>query len=566
VPVQAKFRRILSAHPVLCFAVVSAFWILLLYHRALTAPFAYDDLTIVQKNPALRSWSGTLRYFAVSASFSADFLGVSGSYYRPLTWLSFALDRRLWGLEAAGFHFTNLALTWLNAILAFVLLKRLGVSLALAMLAPLVWLGLPVNSEAVIWISARCYSLSVFFLLTTLLLARSYLIKNRLSVAIAYFCASLASLLSHETGLLIVPLTVLLAFAQNKLASVSRRLLHLLLAGFGADAIYFLLKHLASRGLPSSFSLSLYSAATEFFQYLAWMLLPLGMSIERSTDTPPNTLTSSAVIAWIAFGALCGGLIVVQKKFPELAGGWCWMTLALLPFCLIALYQGMGERYTYLASLGLAFAVVGTILRSKKRARSAAGLVAVAWVLWGAWCLEARAADWSNEAQLYRSSLETTPRSWVLLLNLGNAYLQNAQYDAAKEAYQRALTVNPKAVKAAINLAASLQMLGDLAGAEKEYQYALSLAPSQGDIYTNLGSVVFGEGKTAYAEQLLKRAVSLNAYDATAYFDLAVLYQRSGRYPQAAEMFEKTLALNPEYPDARRGLDQARAKMQQSLK
>ena len=384
--------------------------------------------------------------------------------------------------------------------------------------------------------------------------------------AVAYFCASLASLLSHETGLLIIPLTALLAFLYIQRANFRLSLLHLLLAGFGADAIYFLLKHVASRGLPGSFSLSLNSAATEFFQYLGWMLLPLGLSIERSTDTPPNTLTSSAAIAWIAFAALCGGLVAVQNKFRELAGGWCWVTLALAPFCVVALYQGMGERYTYLASLGLAFAVVGTVLRSKRPARSAAGLVAAAWVLWGAWRLEARAADWSNEAQLYASSLETTPRSWVLLLNLGNAYLQNAQYDAAKETYQRALTMNPKAVKAAINLAASLQMLGDLTGAEKEYQYALSLAPSQGDIYTNLGSLVFGEGKTAYAEQLLERAVSLNAYDATAYFDLGVLYQRSGRYRQAAEMFEKTLALNPEYPDARRGLDQARAKMQQSLK
>ena len=564
--VQAKFRHTLYAHPLFLFLVVSACWILLLYHRALSAPFVYDDITIIERNPALRSWSGTLQYFAVSSSFSADFLGVSGSYYRPLTWLSFALDRSLWGLHPAGFHFTNLALTWLNGVLAYLLLKRLGVSLVLAMLSPLVWLGLPVNSEAVIWISARCYSLSVIFVLVALLLAQSDVVTNRIPFVFGYFCATLAALLSHETGLLIVPLTVLLAFAQREAASVRLRLIRLSVAGLSADAIYFLLKHGASRGLPGSFSLSLWPAARELFQYLGWMLLPLRMSIERSTDTPPNAPAMLTVIAWIAFIVLCSTLVVARAKWPELAGGWCWMVIALLPFCVIALYQGMGERYTYLASFGLAFAIAGTVLRLKTRARSISAIVATVWVLWGAWRLEARAADWANETQLYASSLETTPGSWVLLLNLGNAYLNSGHYGAAKDAYERALTVNPKAVKAAINLAASLQLLGDLRGAEKEYVYAISLAPRQGDIYTDLGALVFSEGKTDYAEQLLARAISLNPYDATAYFDLGVLYERSGRYGQAVSMFEKTLTLNPEYPDARRGLQQAEAKAQQSLR
>ena len=38
---------------VLCFCIVSALWIGILYHAALGAPFVYDDLDQIANNPAL---------------------------------------------------------------------------------------------------------------------------------------------------------------------------------------------------------------------------------------------------------------------------------------------------------------------------------------------------------------------------------------------------------------------------------------------------------------------------------------------------------------------------------
>src|SRR5512132_1011547 len=46
-------------------------------------------------------------------------------HYIPLTWLSFAVDYVIWGMQPAGYHFTNLALHAVNAILVFWIARRL---------------------------------------------------------------------------------------------------------------------------------------------------------------------------------------------------------------------------------------------------------------------------------------------------------------------------------------------------------------------------------------------------------------------------------------------------------
>ncbi len=202
--------------PTLGFAIVSALWVLLLYRHAIGAPFVYDDIPQIQQNPALLSWHGTLGYFRSHVPFNAEFRRVAGSFYRPLFWLSLALDRRLWGLNASGFHAVNLVLHWANGLLGFVLLRRFGCSVLLAGGACLLWLGLPINSEVVAWISGRSLSLMGVLLLLSLLMADWYLRSRRAVALVSYFSAGLAAILSHEAGVLVLPLTFLIAYARDQ--------------------------------------------------------------------------------------------------------------------------------------------------------------------------------------------------------------------------------------------------------------------------------------------------------------------------------------------------------------
>ena len=89
-------QRQLGVHPVLYFAAFSVLWTALLYHHAVFAPFVYDDITAIQNNPALSHLHSALGYFRASVPYSTDFGPVPQTYYRPLVWLSFAVDECIW--------------------------------------------------------------------------------------------------------------------------------------------------------------------------------------------------------------------------------------------------------------------------------------------------------------------------------------------------------------------------------------------------------------------------------------------------------------------------------------
>ena len=76
--------------------------------------------------------------------------------------------------------------------------------------------------------------------------------------------------------------------------------------------------------------------------------------------------------------------MVVHRKIPRSAIGFAWVGIGLLPFCgIVFIYQGMAERFTYLASMGLALMIVVIGAESRVRWRQfVLGLIAV-WGVWG---------------------------------------------------------------------------------------------------------------------------------------------------------------------------------------
>jgi protein O-mannosyl-transferase len=548
---------ILSAferRPVTYSAVLLFCWVILLYWQAFTAPFVYDDLSIIQKNSTITSLRSALTYFRAAVPYSTDFPGPAGFYYRPLIWLSFALDRGLWGLFAPGYHLTNILLHWLNGWLGFLLLRRLSVPLLPALGTCLIWLALPVNSEVVAWTSARSHCLVFSFVLLALLSCCWYVQTRRAAALAGYFICALSALLTHELGLVLLPFSAIVLTVLNGWRT--RTFVPVLSLALAANVLYAVMRHQAGGTSPATFR-SVWPVGLSYLKYLGWLLLPLRMSIERSTDTPPPTFSFASILALVLLSGAIAAAIVLRKKAPDTVSGLAWALLALLPVSGLAfLYQGMAERYDYMASGGLVFAAVSLHAHAARHRplQNAIAVCLVAWTLCGAVRLYSRLGDWSTETKLYQSSLEATPRSWILLLNLGNAYLQRGDLAHAVSTYEQALRVKPDASKAIANLGAALEMGGDFAGAEQQFRRALALDPNQPDIYSDLGTVVYEQGRMNEAATLFRKAISLNPRDATSYFNLGVLYAHAGHAEIAARMYEQALQINPEYPDAVRAL------------
>jgi len=533
---------------------------LLLYGRILQSPFVYDDLDQIVRNPNLAEWHNVFtRFLTAPVDFTTAFrtTATPGSTYRPLYWLTLTLDRHLWGLSPAGFHLTSLLLHALNAALLLQLLRRLRVAALPAAAATLLWLSLPINSEAVAWISARAYPLCLFFLLLNLLSTLRYLETKRPLALLAAFAAAAAALLSHESGVLILPFAALaiLLGSRNQAAPLKPKpALIILGADLAAIALFFIARiavkaHSATGpSAPLSFALTL-------SKYLGWILLPVRMSIERSTSTPPNTLSPPAILAWIALAGLIALTIFLWKRFPATSFGLAWLPIALAPFCgLVFLYQGMAERFCYIASIGAAIALISLISAQKPPLRNILfGLVAL-WAAWGVYRLQARLSDWNSPAQLYRSSIRATPNSPSLWANLGSVLRDSNEPSEAVDAYQHALALNPNDAGITLNLAVVLHQSGNDQQAEPIFRRAIALAPNDSAAYTDLGVLLYQQGKTDDAELTFLDAIHHNPNDATPYSNLAVLYQQSGHPALALSLYHKILELQPNDPDAIAGI------------
>lgn len=579
--------RIWASHPFACFLVLSAVWVALLYAKALNEPFVYDDVVAVQHNAALSSWHDALRYFRTPVELNNAYRGFAGSIYRPLSWLGLLIDHQISGNDPAVFHATNVLLHWANGAIGFLLLWGLGVPAITAAATCLIWLTLPINSEAVVWISGRHTCQAAFFILLSLLAAVGYMQRKRRGLLLGYVAAVFCALLSNEWGMLALPLTAFVIYIRRP--TDKGVWLSLGPGGIAITLVELAMRRLAGAHLPGG-SLAVLPVGLSFFKYVAWMLLPVNMSVERSTDTPANNVSAGSATALVALCCLVLLVIFLLRKWaPEVAAGLSWTIICLLPFCgFIFIYQGMAERYTYLASAGLVFAVVALVSRAKGRLRSVTFAALVLWVAFSTLRLEARILDWRDQTALFRSSLAADPRSPILLYNLGLAAADRGDRDEAIRYYQRALESRPDYVDALVNLSNLLRQQGNYAAALALEQRAIAVSPQSADVWINLGDTYWKEGFLEKAAEAFRKAISIDrsSLEATtnlgavllkkgdsngaikqfqhaiqqdaayypAYFDLGLVYESTGRNELAAPMFEKVLQLRPGDADALRHL------------
>jgi tetratricopeptide (TPR) repeat protein len=143
----------------------------------------FDDWGYIIQNPRVQSG---LNWQTVKWAFTSTY----ASNWHPLTWLSHALDYRLFGLKAGGHHLVNVLWHAANTVLLFLVLSSLvssqwsagrrppenpgrGLSSRPLVIWPCAFVaalfGLhPMHVESVAWIAERKDVLSTFFFLLTL--------------------------------------------------------------------------------------------------------------------------------------------------------------------------------------------------------------------------------------------------------------------------------------------------------------------------------------------------------------------------------------------------------------
>src|SRR3989338_5857553 len=143
----------------LIFSVAVSF---ILFGGSLSGKFTLDDHGVIERRAELRELKNLPEVWISPWHPGGQWAG----NYRPLTSLSFAFNL-IFSDSPVGFRIVNVLLYALNVVFAFYLVRKLATG-RVACLTAILFLFLPIHSEAVMSVVGRVYLLGALFSLASL--------------------------------------------------------------------------------------------------------------------------------------------------------------------------------------------------------------------------------------------------------------------------------------------------------------------------------------------------------------------------------------------------------------
>ncbi|MFI8416606.1 type IV pilus biogenesis/stability protein PilW [Serratia sp. NPDC078593] len=146
------------------------------------------------------------------------------------------------------------------------------------------------------------------------------------------------------------------------------------------------------------------------------------------------------------------------------------------------------------------------------------------------------------------SSPESDAAAGQTRLQLGLAYLQQGDLDAARQNLQKALDAAPHDYRPLLGMALYEQRTGNHAAAEQRYQRALKLAPGNGTVLNNYGAFLCSLGQYVAAQQQFSAAVLAPEYGqvADSLENAGYCFLKAGQNDEARRLLSRALKVNPD--------------------
>ncbi|MEO7455582.1 MAG: tetratricopeptide repeat protein [Gemmatimonadaceae bacterium] len=484
-------------------------------------------------------------------------------HYVPLSWMTLGLDYELWGMNAAGYHATSLLLHAANAVLVFVLARRL---LALsqpdagdesltwpAAVAALLFAVHPLRVESVVWITERRDVLSLFFYLLTVL---AYVRDRRWTSVILFACALLSKATAMTLPALLFVLDVYplsrVQFAGrrvNGLADAAIRLApHALLSLASVVLSIVALRPPDQLGLAGKVAVSVYSLRF----YVQKTLVPRGLS---PLYEMPQHVRPGAMV-FVASGITCMAITLAawryRHRFPGVLMAWLAFVIISLPMLGVVQNgpQIAADRYTYHAAPALAMLVAGVLFALVRPAALArgigTGLIAIlAMLTWR------QSHVWHDSQSLWAHALEVDDTSSLAHSAMASLLYKEDHVDEAMQHSVRAVQLAPGFAEAHNDVGVGLARQGRNEEAAASYRRALELKPTYDEAENNLGVVLVGKGDLAGAVEHYRRALEINEDNADAHVNWGNVLVRQQQMDDAIAHYQAALVIRPDLADAR---------------
>ena len=546
---------------------VIVFVTIAVYMHAFHNGFLPDD-DLITNSPVIRASDGLRRIW---------FTTETPDYY-PLTWSLLWFEWRLWGNDPTGYHVINVVLHAVNAVLVWLVLRRLEIPGA--WLAALIFAIHPVNVATVAWISEQKNTLSMLFFLFAIL---AYLRYDEVTqphpergwrwyvISLTAFVLALLS----KTAIVMLPVVLLLLAWWRRGRVGWRDVLRTvpffaLSVVLGFMTMWFHHEHVLSK-LPAredGFVVRLLTAGWVPWFYLYKAILPINLTVVY-----PRWDISPVRWFWYLPGAiLSGGFAVFWWKRktwgrPMLVGLGYFMVM-LIP--VLGFFDQSFFRATLVADHWQYYSIVGVIALAVaagqkvcsgmgKQGREVGLLAAVAVVMMLGTATWIRINVYRNHETLSRDNVIKNPKAWSAQYNLGVALWKAGRVEEAIECYKEVLRLRPDYNEVRNNLGVALAETGHLDEAIGEFREYVRSYPGNPEAHNNLGLALARRGQFEQAIPCYKEAVRLQTNYVVAHVNLAIALTALGRTNDAINHYEQALRVRPDYVEAQHRLAQLQA-------
>ncbi len=511
------------------------------YWPSLGGGFLWDDDAHVVDNAVLRDLAGLVRIWIP---------GHTPQFY-PVTFSVFWLEYQLFGLNTLGYDLVNLALHGLNALLAWRLLRELGVRGAGAIAT--VFALHPLHVESVAWVMELKNTLSgAFYLAAAICYVRFDRGREQSfaagaadarawrSYAFALTLFLLALLSKSVTSTLPAALVLMLAWGGGALSP--RRLaplapLFALGIALALNTAFLERELVGARGAEFAFTLAerILIASRALLFYAQKLLVP-----ERLLFCHPRWEIQGAELAayWpvAVVAALAIALLLAYRRGWRGAplalafyAGSLFPALGLIDFYPM-IYSFVADHFAYLPSLGVIACTIGgaaQLLRNERAWAAASATVALvlAALTWN------QSSHFRDAQTLYRHSIAHNPGGYLCVALVGTELIREAQaeLEAGRAAHARALFTE------------------GIGFSER----ALAIKEDQSATHLDLAVAHFALGEAEPGLRHAERTAELAPRQVEAQLFAAAALEAVGRASDAAARLRRVLTLAPERVDVR---------------
>ncbi|MFH1982581.1 MAG: tetratricopeptide repeat protein [Pseudomonadota bacterium] len=550
---------------------------LVAYHRVGGFGFVnFDDPLWVTDNAVVRngfSWDAFLWSFTRATE--------KANYWVPLTWLSLFLDHAVYGMNAGGYHFTNLLLHLANTLLVFFCLKRISGALWPSGFVAALFALHPLHVESVAWITERKDVLSTFFWMLSIWVYAWYAkapgIKRYLLLVFVFLLGIMSKpmLVTLPFVLLLLDYWPLNRLQDGKPAAgfffgrPIREKIPLFLVVIGISIVTWItqtqggaVESLAKISLDTRIA----NTAVAYLWYLWKMAWPVELAVIYPYPHEPSMW--AALLSGMLLVVVTAMAVWCRRRLPFAAVGWLWYLITLAPVSGLVVIgpHAVADRYSYIPLIGVFIALAWTGAAAASRWRwqrwrgNAVSIVLVLLSIGLTGLTYRQVGYWKDEVTLFSHALEVTAENYLARNNLGYGLAAIGEPHAAMVQFDRALALNPNGAEAYNGRGNVRLETGDSQGALADYSKAMVLDPGFADPCNGAGNALAAMGLTEAAVLSYREAITRLPDFAEAYNNLGLSLSALGKDQTAMDHFQKAILLRRDFEAARVNLGNALAK------